>query len=484
MIKTQQLGDQSIRFQVLSDAQCEQIYLATLECLERVGVIVHNQEALDLLASAGARIEDERAYIPAGLIRDALEAAPSTFTIWGRVAGTEMVMTPGRVHFGPGPTCTYFIDPKTGERRKARRGDAGLTARVCDALANIDYLMSLSLYDDVTPLLSPVYEFADMIANTGKPVLAWANDPHTLADISQIAAAAAGGEESLLRKPIYALFTTYESPLRNNREQLGCLLWAAERGIPIIYLGGPTVGLESPVTGASAMVVYLASALSGLAIAQLKRRGAAVVIGSVPSAMDLRTARPAYGSPELNLYSAAATDLARYLGLPFMGTAGASESKRLDSQAAIEISQQILMSALSGTALVHDVGFLDCADIGSLSLLVMADEVIDMVKRTMRGVEVNRETIMLDIIEKVGPGGHFLAQRESVSLSRREIWMPRILDRDPYPIWSQKGGKSMEERIGERLEKILATHEPPALSRDAQERIQAVLDAAEERVSS
>ncbi len=115
----------------------------------------------------------------------------------------------------------------------------------------------------------------------------------------------------------------------------------------MILLGGPTVGLESPVTGASSLVLHLAAALSGLAIIQLAQRGAPAVIGGVPSAMDLRTARPAYGSPEMSLHSAAAMDLARYLGVPFMGTAGASESKKLDAQAGIECAIQVLMSALS-----------------------------------------------------------------------------------------------------------------------------------------
>jgi trimethylamine--corrinoid protein Co-methyltransferase len=472
---------QTPQFKVLSDGQCHELYLATLECLQRVGVKINHPQAKELLAAAGGRVESDRVYIPPHVIQDALAAAPRAFTIWGRQAGQEMRIAPDRVHFGPGPTCTYFSDPETGERRKARRGDAGMTAKVCDALDHLDYVMSLSLFGDVTPILSPVYEFADMIANTGKPVIAWANDPETLADIYQIAAAVAGGEKSLRERPNFAMFATYESPLRHANGPIGNLLWAAEHEIPIVYLGGPTVGLESPPTGASALVIYLATALSGLALAQLQRRGAPVVIGSVPAAMDLRTARPAYGSPEMSLYSAAAVDLARYVGAPFMGTAGASESKLLDSQAAIEISLQILTSALSGAALVHDVGFLDCADIGSLELLVMADETISMVKRLMRGVQVNRQTIMLDLIAKVGPGSHFLAESQSASLCRSEIWIPKLMDRNAYVIWEKKGSTSMEDRVHEKLSQILSSHQPPELPMGVKEKIQTILARAEAR---
>jgi trimethylamine---corrinoid protein Co-methyltransferase len=202
----------------------------------------------------------------------------------------------------------------------------------------------------------------------------------------------------------------------------------------------------------------------------------------VPSAMDLRTARPAYGSPEMSLNSAAAVDIARYLGLPFMGTAGASESKVLDSQAAVESAIQILMASLSGTALVHDVGFLDCADIGSLEMLVMADEIISMTRRIQRGIEVNQETIMLDLIEQVGPGGSFLAEPRSAVLCRSEVWIPTLLDRKFYPNWVKDGKKTMETRVHEKLAKILATHQVPSLAPEIAAEIDTILFNAEMRV--
>jgi trimethylamine---corrinoid protein Co-methyltransferase len=228
-------------------------------------------------------------------------------------------------------------------------------------------------------------------------------------------------------------------------------------------------------------VLHLASVLSGLAVVQLKHPGAAFVSGGLPSPMDLRTVRPAYGSPESCLNTAAAMDVSRYLGLPFMGTAGASESKQVDAQAASEIAIQILMSGLSGATLVHDVGFLDCADIGSLDLLVLADEIIGMVRRILRGVPVSKETLMLDLIEQVGPGGYFVAEKRSAVLCRTEFWMPKLGDREPYTIWESKGSRTMEERIHQRLIAILdgALHEP--LPHEVQQAIDAILQAAEER---
>ena len=472
---------QTPQFRVLSDGQIEKICQATLECLNRTGVNVHNAEARDLLARAGAQVDGVRVRIPPHIIQDAVAANPRSFTLWGRDGRHRIQVVPDRVYFGPGPTCTYFIDPETGERRKARRGDPGLTALVCDALNNIDYVMGLGLIDDVTPTPAPVYEFAEMIANTGKPVLPWAYSVENVSDIYQIALAVAGSAEDLRQRPFLALFATFQSPLVHTDEDLTNALWAADHGLPIVYLGGGTAGTTAPVTGAGTLVITLAGTLSGLAVIQLKKRGVPVCIGGVPQPMDLRTCLPAYGGPEMSLYSAAMSDISRYLGIPFMGTAGASEAKVLDLQAAIESTMQVVLSGLSGATLVHDVGFLDCANIGSLEMLVMNDEIIAMTRRIMRGVEVSDDTLMLNLIDRIGPGGEFMSAKETARRCRAEIWNPTLMDREPWVNWEAAGSQTMNDRIQALLREILATHKPPPLPDGAAEKIEAILKAAEER---
>ncbi len=481
MILTDSSSTPAPYFRVLGESQCRQLYEAALECLQRVGVQIHNTQARDLLIASGAKVDGQIVHIPAGLVEHALKNAPPAFSVWGRDGKHEMRIAADRVHFGPGPTCTYFIDPSTGERRLARRGDAALTAKVCDALPNIDYIMGLSLFSDVTPSLASVYEFAEEIANTTKPIIAWANSNSALQDIHQIAIAVAGDEESLRARPNYAYFTTYESPLKLADAPLTNLMWTAEHGIPSIILGGPTVGSESPFTGASALVLYLSPVLAALTIVQLKHPGAAMVIGGLPSMMDMRTGRPAYGSPEASLHSAACADLARYLHLPFMGTAGASESKSIGAQAGAEAAFEVMLAALSGASLVHDVGFLDCADIGSLDYLVFSDEIISMAARIMRGVDVNADTIMMDLIEKVGPGGTFMNQAKSASLCRSEAWVPTVLDRSPFATWERNGRWETKDAVHKKLQGILGTHVPIPLQQDAIKDIHKILERAEAR---
>jgi trimethylamine--corrinoid protein Co-methyltransferase len=320
-----------------------------------------------------------------------------------------------------------------------------------------------------------------MVANTSKPILPWAYSAEHVSDIYQMAVAVSGSEAAFHQRPHFAIFATYQSPLIHSDEDLAKMLWAAERDVPVVYVGGPTLGMTSPVTGASGLVIYLAAALSGLAIIQLKRRGAAVCIGGVPQAMDLRTGRPAYGSPEMSLLGAAMADISRWLGFPFMGTAGASEAKTLDLQAAIESTVQVVLSGLSGATLVHDVGFLDCADIGSLESLVMNDEIIAMVRHIMRGVEVSDKTLLLDLIDQVGPGGEFMSERHTAKHCRAEIWNPTLMCREPWVNWQAAGAQTMLDRIRAKLHDILSTHQPPPLPEGVAEKIEAILQEAEER---
>jgi trimethylamine--corrinoid protein Co-methyltransferase len=159
-----------------------------------------------------------------------------------------------------------------------------------------------------------------------------------------------------------------------------------------------------------------------------------------------------------------------------MGTSGASEAKTVDLQAAIESTAQVIFSLLSRTTVPHDAGFLDCADIGSLEMLVMNDEIIGMARRMMRGIEVTDDTLMLDLIDRVGPGGEFISQKETAKNFRKEIWLPRLMDRQPWNQWSNSGSLTMLDRIRARIREILETHTSLPLPNGAMDQITAILE--------
>ncbi|MEJ2097541.1 MAG: trimethylamine methyltransferase family protein [Deltaproteobacteria bacterium] len=481
MIDTHYSTFESPQFRILSRGQINRVCQASLDCLQRTGVEISNPEARELLEKAGADVEGTRVRIPSHIVQDAIATTPRSFTVYGRDPRKRMQVTPNHVYFGPGPTCTYYMDPVTGERRKVKRKDPGTTAQVCDALENIDFVMSLGLISDVTASLASVYEFAEMIVNTGKPILPWAFNLNHLKDIYQIALCFTGSEKEFKRRPLFAFFSTWQAPLRHTHDDLENCLWAVEKGIPVVYAGGGIAGLNAPVTGAGLLLLQLAHTFAGLAVLQLKKRGAPVCVGGVPTTMDLKSARPAYGSPEMSLYSAALCEIFKYLNLSFIGTAGASDAKVTDIQAAIESTTQVLLSSLSGATLVHDMGFLDCADIGSLDMLIMSDEIIAMTKRIMRGIEITADTMMLDLIDDIGPSGEYISSDETAKRCRKEITTLKLMDRDPWVIWQENDAMTMYNRIRHRLQFILENHQPLPVPEGTSDKIDAILQAAEAR---
>jgi trimethylamine--corrinoid protein Co-methyltransferase len=164
-----------------------------------------------------------------------------------------------------------------------------------------------------------------------------------------------------------------------------------------------------------------------------------------------------------------------------MGTAGASEAKLVDQQAAIESTLQVVLSSLSGAAMVHDTGFLDCADTGSLEMLVMNDEIIAMTRRVMRGIEVSDDTLMLDLIDEVGPGGEFASAVETARRCRQEIFNSKLMDREPWENWIQNGSETMLDRVRHRLDQILHNSQPLSVPKRTAEKIAIILEEAEAR---
>lgn len=473
----------TVQFQVLSPDQRQEVFRAALHVMERVGVEVHNEEALGVLKEQGAWVEGVRARIPSHLVRRALASAPSSFTVYSREGNPakDLVIGPLRVHYGPGPTCPNFRDPRTFERRKYLRRDAADVARTCDALPHIDFVESLGTVSDVNWNLADVYEFAEMIANTGKPIVAWSYTGDTCRDIHQIAVAVAGGEDAFRQRPNYIFYAEPLSPLQSDHDAADKLLYCAKNRIPIVYTPCPMSGGTAPATTAGTLVTALCESLHGLVISQAIQPGTPFVMGGVVSIMDMLSSVLAYGAPELSLQSAALTEMAHHLGLPVWSTAGCTDAKLLDQQAGIEGAISILFAGLSGADLVHDVGYTESAMTGALQMTTMSNEIIGYVKRLARGIEVTPETLATGVIHEVGPGGHFLGTDHTLSHFKTETWFPSLMDRARWEDWEASGSLTMGDRVQTSLNEILDTHQPVPLPGPALDQIAAILEQAEAR---
>lgn len=454
-----------VRLSVLDAGQAGRIHEASLEILSRTGVVVQSQEALFLLAGVGAAADGERVRIPSHLVAKALETAPTSITIYDRQGRSTMSLEEGLVYFGTGSDCPSAIDPETGQHRQSTKSDVARIARLCDGLENIDFCMSMGIASDASRVTSYVHQFDAMVRNTVKPLIFTADGAADMRDILDLAMAVVqGGCEELKARPRYILYDEPISPLHHSPNGLAKMMFAAEHGIPMIYIGSPMMGASAPVTMAGCIAQANAEALSGLVIHQLKCPGAPFIYGADASILDMRTAIFAYGAPELQIMDMAFADLARRYRLPFFCIAGATDAKVLDAQAGAEMAMSLLVSCLNGCNLIHDVGYLESGLCCSEESVVLGDELIGMVKRYLAAFEIREDTLALDVIERVGPRGDFLNDDHTIENYRRDVWYPTVLDRRRFEGWFADGGEQVNKHLQTKAQAILVDRKSPPLS--------------------
>ncbi|MGQ9553292.1 MAG: trimethylamine methyltransferase family protein [Anaerolineae bacterium] len=252
-----------------------------------------------------------------------------------------------------------------------------------------------------------------MMANSAKPIFFTAAGQADLAVIAEMAAAVAGGQEALRRWPFIIHYSEPTAPLRISHGAVSKLLYCAEMSIPICFTPGDLLGASVPVTVAGGIVQANAEALGSIVLHQLKGKGAPIISGLAVAPMDMRTSMISYGAPEWRLTNSAFADIYHHYGLPMWSTVG-SDAHCLDEQAAMEHAFGILLAALDGANLIHDVGYLGQGLLGNPASIIMGDEIISYVKRLIRGFDISREKIAVDVIRRVGPGSNYLGEEHTV----------------------------------------------------------------------
>ena len=454
----------SPQFRILSDKQIEELHFATLEILERTGVAFECQEAIDILGEAGADVSDpNRVKIPSYMVEQALRTAPKMITLYSR-EGEPAIVLNGQTgsHFGSMPDCPYVLDPYTRKRRACYVKDISDNARLIDSLPNMEWSYLATGHLTVPGAIADKVSLLQFILNSSKPVIAEINDVTSLREMIDLCSIVAGGEEQLRKRPFFGGSSEPVSPLIQEKDAMEKSLLCAEKGIPNVVYSMPMAGATTPATFPGCLAIANAEGLSQLVVLQLKRPGTPVIFGSIPSIMDMKTTIFSYGAPEMSLMVGALTELCHYYRLPMWGTAGCTDAEVVNAQAGAEITYEILVSALTGADLVHDVGLVYHANTISPELMVFVDEIIDMVKVLMRGITINDETLPISLIERLGPKSNYLTESHTMK-HFREFWVPRVFDRS---FTKKEGVKDCEELLKERTIKILETHQPKPLSDD------------------
>lgn len=472
----------SPQFALLTESQLQDLHQGALELLRRTGIRFHHPEALEMLSGAGAFISDsDLVKFPARLVEDALAGVPSRIIMCDRDGQPTVHLEGTRVNFGTGSDCLNLLDPVTGEHRKFIKDDLIDGYRLCDALPNIDFVMSIGLPADVDPGLTYDVQITLMLEHTTKPLVFVTDDQASCQRAIDMAAAVAGGYQSLREGQHILLYSEPSSPLQQSETAIDKLLLMAEHELPVVHSPGPLMGGTAPITMAAGLVMSLAEILSALVVHQLRKPGAPFVFGAGVHHMDMKAAQICYASPEFQLTKAAVAELGRWYGIPTWGYAGCSDAKVLDEQAAAEGMLSIVLAQLSGANLVHDVGYLESGLTGSYEMIVLSDELIGLSRHLMQGIEINQETLMLDELERVGPGGHFL-NTENTRHKFRDFWYPELLSREIREQWVEDGELTLGERLNAKVRKIIEDHQAEPLNKGARQQIADLLQQAEKEI--
>lgn len=467
------------QFRRMSEEQCQRIHWASLEVMERTGVRLYEQEAIDLFTKAGAHLRDgNRVHIPSGLVEKAFSTVPKRVVLCDRLGNRVMPVEGSRSFFGPGSDCLNIIDHRSGQRRKPLLQDLVEGMTVADGLPNIDFVMSLVLPADVPPMVSDRYQMEAMLNHTTKPIVFVTHDFSGCVDAVEMAEVVAGGVDALRLNPFAACYINVTTGLRHNEEALQKLLYLAGKGLPALYIPVGLGGATAPITVAGCQIVWNVGALVGLILSQLKREGTPyVMVGWGAYALDMRTmVKPYAGPDEYGIGQA----MAHHYGLPMFSLAGCSDSKCTDQQAGIEAALTLMVAALSGGHIVHDLGYMESGLCYSLVQLVICDEVLGWIEHCLRGVDVSDEALAVELIDAVGPDGQFLDSEHTLA-HFRDRWYPTLIDRDNHANWLSRGAKPLEERAAERVEEILEEHNPEPLPGDMAEAVHAIVERAEAR---
>ncbi len=471
------------QFRVLSENQIEELHLATLQILERTGVTFECEEALKLLGEAGADISNpNRVKIPSYLVEKALETVPKTITIYTRDGEIAFVLNSmSGSHFGSAHDPRFIQDVHTGKIRKCYVEDIAEYSRVIDALPNIEWSLTSAVnltLPVTTDDISDRVGLLQFILNSSKPVAGQNNNVSTLRETIELCAIVAGGEEQLRKKPFFINTCEPVTPLIQGEDSMQRSLLCAEKGVPSVVYGMQMAGATTPASFPGCIAIANAEVLSQLVVIQLKHPGAPFIYGGMPSIMDMKTTIYTYGAPEKILMVAALTEICHSYKLPMYGTAGCTDAQKLNLQAAVEATSTIFASALSGANLVHNVGSLYHGGWRSMEYMVLADEIIGMVKVIMGGIEINEDTLPLDLIEKKGPKSNYLSEPHTRKHFRK-FWVPTVFDRSAS---KKEDEKDCEELLKAKTLEILKTHQPKPLPEDVLKEVRKIEKAWLKRV--
>ena len=452
------MNNSSNFYRPLSPANVKRIDETARQILKTVGVKINDDTYLDKLVKAGAQVDKDNNIVrfEEAWLDNMIKKVPRRYTAYSRDGRNDLNMGSGEVYFANGGRVFRILDMNTGGYRLTMLRDIANTAMLVDRLDSIRMYFIACQAHDLKPDYYHLNDFFEAFNHTTKHVMGGCTDLNGAKQVHSLASMIAGGDDRLAEKPFYSIITNPISPLTIEGNTLSIIEYCTSRGIPITCAPATIAGATGPATLAGNLAQLHAEALAGVALTQALTPGAKVLYGAVATNMDLRTMELTMGSVEMGMMNAAAVQLAKLYDLPIYGTGGLTESKRPDIQAGFEKNFSNLMVAMTGADLIHlAAGMLDSGNSISYEQYVIDDENIDMIQRILSGIDVNDDTMALDVISSVGPGGNYVMEEHTVDHMMDEFFYPSLGVRCNFDVWEERDRPNMLKGAAEMVQKTL-----------------------------
>jgi trimethylamine--corrinoid protein Co-methyltransferase len=418
------------------------------------------------------------------MVENLTKKAPSTITLYGKTPEHTLEVGGTKAYAGSGGSALNVLDHRTQKKRRARLSDLRDIARVIEKLENIHFFMLPIFPEELNENNVDVNRFGVGLTYSTKHVMGGVYSIEGIRNVKKMASMVAGSEQEFMQRPTISMVTCCGiSPFVLDEHYSDLTLECVRSGIPVVTPVEPLCGATSPVTLAGNLVVQNVDTLAGVMLAQLAQPGAPVFYGCISSLADMKDMKYLSGAVEMGLMNAAAAQLAHHYKIPIYSTAGMSDSKTIDAQAGFESAITTLMVALAGGNIIHDAaGFLEFCMVASLEKYVLDNEIIGMAMRAAKGIEINDDTLALEVMKKVGAGGHFVSVRHTRKHMRKEQYMPGLADRNTREEWQQAGSPATKDIALAKVEEILSTSQARTVSDEMLEKIRAEIPGVVEEI--
>lgn len=454
-----------------TEEQLDLIHFSTLEILQDVGVKVELEEATQIFADAGCSVERKEDYsivkIPPYLVEDCLRWAPSNIVFHGRLPEHDFAADGKRTGTSPFGENVQVIDRASRQVRKSVKQDLREATLLCDYYDQVPVVERALCSGDMLPAAQALHNFQAMVTSTTKHLFLSFGKGDSAQKILEMAYAVSGSEKAFRERPFATAFICPTSPLALVKQCCEGTITAARGGAGVAIIPMALSGATAPATLGGTLVQHNAEVLSNLVLAQLTRKGTPTMYCTCSTIMDLRFTVAAVGAPEWGILSAALARVAQYYKLPFWGNGGQTDSKEVDAQAGYESSLTMLLTTLSGANITYGAGCMESGLTFDFAKFVLDIENFTRVQKAVAGIDLSDESLALDVIKEVGPGGEFMTHPHTMK-HMKEMSASKVFDRRNRQVWMEwTGGKNAMEQAYAEAERILAEHKPALPVADA-----------------